>query len=363
MGSGILLLCIVFAFNSASRSNRNGLIAEFPKVAKTGEQILFHFASEGEVSKVRVLANSNSLGIVQIGQNKALLSFKFNFNGVKKLRFIGLNSQNDTVAIVLGELVVGEINKKTSLKTETINPPLYSSTKSTISEPVFKNPVLLNNSNLKFPPTPEEDQVNGRNENVYAKAIGHPGAEEITEFFEDIEDDAMELSKKYTVPASVIMGMAALESGYGFSRPAVYANNIFGIKYWGGNTGIAYQLRGQPDEKDGTLKIIRKTADGQFIYDESNRMDNWYRVYKSRRECLFFLVEEIFLHKTGQWKKDYSDIAQVYKNQISTGISKKEAAYDFLYAIGKRGYTHKGGAYYADRVMKVIDKWKLNQYD
>ena len=80
------------------------------------------------------------------------------------------------------------------------------------------------------------------------------------------------------------MAMAATESGYGYSRNAVFANNFFGIKQWWGNESNAYQLKGQPDEYEGKVAILKKSDDGQIIYDENRRPDNWYRRFNSRRE-------------------------------------------------------------------------------
>ena len=221
----------------------------------------------------------------------------------------------------------------------------------------------LPTTNLRFNPTPYEDPFNGKNQNVYGTAIGHPTQDEAKAFLEDIKPIAVELGQKYKIPASVVMAMAAMESGYGYSRNAVFANNFFGIKQWWGNEINAFQLKGQPDEHEGKVAILKRSADGQIIFDENRRPDNWYRRFGSRRECIEFLVEEVFLHKTGAWKRDYSDIARYYRGQITAGVSKYSAAYTFIYSIGERGYTHKGGKFYADRVMKVVDRYALIDAD
>jgi uncharacterized FlgJ-related protein len=219
----------------------------------------------------------------------------------------------------------------------------------------------LPTTNLRFNPTPFEDPFNGKNQNVYGTAIGHPTQDEARAFLEDIKPVAIELGQKYQIPASVVMAMTAMESGY--SRNAIFANNFFGIKQWWGNENNAFQLKGQPDEYEGKVAILKRSDDGQIIYDENRRPDNWYKRFSSRRECIEFLVEEVFLHKTEAWKRDYSDIAKFYRGQLAAGVEKYSAAYTFIYSVGERGYTHKGGKFYADRVMKVVDRYGLIEND
>jgi hypothetical protein len=81
-----------------------------------------------------------------------------------------------------------------------------------------------------FQPLPYEDGVHGRNSHAYNLAIGHPTYNEQINFINSIKEAAISAGSTYGIPASAIIAMACVEGGYGFTRSAYYANNIFGIK-------------------------------------------------------------------------------------------------------------------------------------
>lgn len=365
----ILLLGLIFFAFSSQKLNRFTFNVEYAAKAQVGDEVKFVFHVGDNVQRVKVYSDNRSLGTAFVASNKAIFPFLFSYSGVKQLKFIGISSTNDTVNVSYGEIVItGKIFQNDVITYERKNAQKDNNVmayndgnlpKDALGEYLFPNRV---NTSLRFPPTPNEDPF-GKNQNVYATAIGHPTADEAKGFIADISQDAQFLSRKYQIPASIVIAMAALESGYGFSRNAVYANNFLGIKQWKGNNSNAYQLKGQPDEHEGKVQILKITDEGQYIYDEDNRPDNWYKRFNSRADCMTFLVEEIFLHKTGLWKRDYSDIPRFYQGQIAEGVDKYSAAYTFVYAIGEKGYSHKGGKYYADRIMKLVDKYNLIQYD
>lgn len=360
VGALCLLVCVLLAL-SHQKLKKIGLNVEYAPTANVGEEVRFLFTAGDNVQRIKIFSDKGSLGMVKIDQNRAELSFPFGFPSTKKMRFVGISSTNDTVSVAYGEITI--TGKSLGNVVIIQNEPNTGFATITDELDILKPTYTLPTTNLRFNPTPSEDSFNGKNQNVYGTAIGHPTQQEAREFLESIRPIAIELGQKYQIPASVVMAMAATESGYGYSRNAVFANNFFGIKQWWGNESNAYQLKGQPDEYEGKVAILKKSDDGQIIYDESRRPDNWYRRFNSRRECIEFLVEEVFLHKTGAWKRDYSDIAKFYQGQIAAGVEKYSAAYTFIYSVGERGYTHKGGKFYADRVMKVVDKYELIQVD
>jgi Mannosyl-glycoprotein endo-beta-N-acetylglucosaminidase len=360
MGALCLLVFVLLAF-SYQKLKKIGLNVEYTPTATVGEEVRFLFTAGDNVQRIKIFSDKGSLGTIKTIQNKAELSFAFGFPSTKKLRFVGISSTNDTVSVAYGEIsITGKsLGSVVIIQNEPNNGSASINNEPDISKPDYSLPV----TNLRFNPTPFEDPFLGKNQNVYGTAIGHPTQDEARAFLEDIKPIAVELGQKYQIPASVVMAMAAMESGYGYSRNAVFANNFFGIKQWWGNESNAYQLKGQPDEYEGKVAILKRSDDGQIIYDENRRPDNWYRRFGSRRECIEFLVEEVFLHKTGAWKRDYSDIAKFYRGQISAGVEKYSAAYTFIYSVGERGYTHKGGKFYADRIMKVVDRYGLIEND
>ena len=354
------LVVVLVAF-SHRKLTKVGLSVEYTPTAIVGEEVRFLITAGDNVNRIKVFSDKGSLGTLKTVQNRAELSFAFGFPTIKKLKFVGISSANDTVGVAFGEITIEgkSLGNVMAVQSESIIASALINNEPDVNKAFYSFPTTY----LKFNPTPEEDPFLGKNQNVYGTAIGHPTQEEARTFLEDIKPIAVELGKKYQIPASVVMAMAAIESGYGYSRNAVFANNFFGIKQWWGNESNAFQLKGQPDEYEGKVAILKKSDDGQIIYDESRRPDNWYRRFGSKRECVEFLVEEVFLHKTGAWKRDYSDIARFYQGQIAAGVEKYSAAYTFIYSVGERGYTHKGGKFYADRIMRVIDKYELIEND
>jgi len=92
----------------------------------------------------------------------------------------------------------------------------------------------------------------------YAPMPGHPTAEERIAFIREIADYAVGAERKYGVPAPAIAAMAINESGYGFTRTALNANNLFGYKWRSavsaGNRG-AWELECQPAWDEGNRYI------------------------------------------------------------------------------------------------------------
>jgi Mannosyl-glycoprotein endo-beta-N-acetylglucosaminidase len=101
---------------------------------------------------------------------------------------------------------------------------------------------------LKWPPVPAEDRIRGRNDHAYDAARDATPAEQqafIARFSSNIE----QLQRETGIPASVMLAMACVESGYGMTRTAVFANNYFGIKWQNGPADETWQLIGQPQRR------------------------------------------------------------------------------------------------------------------
>ena len=65
----------------------------------------------------------------------------------------------------------------------------------------------------------------------YGTKPGHPTWEERVAFVREISELAVKAEKAHGVPASALAAMAIAESGYGWTRIALEANNLFGWKF------------------------------------------------------------------------------------------------------------------------------------
>ncbi|XEC95650.1 S-layer homology domain-containing protein [Paenibacillus tarimensis] len=210
----------------------------------------------------------------------------------------------------------------------------------------------------KFKPTPAEDTYNGRNSNVYLPHTDTLTTKEKQLFINQIAKHAEEANEKWGIPASSMIGMAALESGYGTTRIAFFANNIFGVKVWGANPENAWQLKGQPDEDlDTPVPVIADYGDDRKVFKESVRRDNWYRNFNSYQEAVNYLAGTLLLNKR------YFSARDDYQYRIKNGWSDKEASKQYIYDIANAGYNHLGGDYYRKAVGGIMDQWNLYQYD
>ncbi len=367
-----LLICNLFSILAKSNDSSMGFSVNYPKYAKIGQEVSFNFATRLNIHRIRVFVNGNSLGSTYVSNNHAEFKFKFVYASTKKLKFVGFSSDNYSIGEILGEITIAGKRQKLEEPTyEFTNAglPQYSSDK--IYSPNSGNATsALSGANVVYPnpnvPLTFSDTFDENNKGIsgynYNGVNDQPTNEIALSFFSSIQNEVLPLARKYRLPASVIMAMAALESGYGYSKTATIANNYFGIKQWKPSPD-GFQLKGQPDEHNGRVRVIGQASPGQYIYDESKRKDNWYRSFKSRADCIKFLVEEVFLHKTGKWRRDYSGAVREYQNKLDRGWSKQDAAYHFAYLLGAKGYNHLGGRYYADRTFKIIEKYNLIYFD
>ena len=209
----------------------------------------------------------------------------------------------------------------------------------------------------KVNPLPYEDAQLGRNSNAYLSTYSNVSTKMKESFINKISTPAMEANEKWGIPASAMIGMAILESGYGTTRIAIHANNFFGIKVWGYNPKNAWQLKGQPDEDYEPVPVLVDYGYDRKIFDESKRRDNWYRAFNSSKEAVDYLAGNLLLNSRYRFAKTN------YEQRIKNGWSLDKAAKEYLYDIAEAGYNHLGGQYYRNKVGKIIDDWNLTQYD
>lgn len=365
----ISIIAILFITEVAMAQEQNtvtgyngGLQISFPRQTTIlDHETIFKISSTiSQIDRVRILIDDRGLGSAKINNGYGELAFTFSGIGKNRaLTFACINANNDTIARFYGMITTERSKKKIVNQFITQKP---SQKPTTVLENIPLNKGEKNQ--LKFLPTPLENAQKGLNENVYLAAVGHPTAVEEMNFILDIKATAIRLARQYKLPASAIMGIAILESGSGYTRTAVMANNIFGLKIWNGAYAAnAWQLKGQPDEDEGRVKILQRLPTKQAIFEEKNRRDNWYQVYASWNESVEFFVNEVLLFQTGKWPRDYRHISEKYQTNVSAGLSKKEASLQFIYEIAENGYTSKGPSFYLDKISTIMDKYNLYQYD
>ena len=204
---------------------------------------------------------------------------------------------------------------------------------------------------------PFEDEKSGRNSNAYLSTYEYPSAKMKEDFINEISTYALKANEKWGIPASAIIGMAALESGYGTTRIAINANNLFGIKVWGYSPKNAWQLQGQPDEDYEPVPVLADYGEDRKIFDESKRRDNWYRAFSSYKEAVDYLAGNLLLNDRYRFAKTN------YEERMKKGWSYERASKEYLYDIADAGYIHLGGEYYRNKVGSIMDERELYQFD
>lgn len=363
----IMAMLLVIQVANAQEQNtvtgyNGGLQISFPRQTTIlDHETVFKISSSiSQIDRVRVLIDDRGLGSAKINNGYGELAFTFSgFGKNRALTFACINVNNDTIARFYGTITT-ERSKKMVSSTPTVLQPSKKPINTVDKLPLYNG----KKEQLKFLPTPLENAQKGLNENVYLAAVGHPTALEEMNFILDVKETVVRLARQYKLPASAIMGIAILESGSGYTRTAIMANNIFGLKIWNGAYAAnAWQLKGQPDEDEGRVNILQRLPTKQFIFEEKNRRDNWYQVFASWNESATFFVNEVLLFQTGKWPRDYRHVSEKYQTNVNAGLSKKEASLQFIYEIAENGYTSKGPSFYLDRISAIMDKYNLYQYD
>ncbi|RZJ19893.1 MAG: LysM peptidoglycan-binding domain-containing protein [Acinetobacter sp.] len=138
-------------------------------------------------------------------------------------------------------------------------------------------------------------------------------------YIEAFKAVAIEEMNKYGIPASITLAQGISESGSGNSTLAKYANNHFGIKCTSDWKGKAY-------------------------YKDDDQSNDCFRVYKDARES--YKDHSEFLKR-----KRYSFLFELDKNDYRN------------WAIGLKTAGYATNPKYADMLISIIEKYKLNLYD
>jgi hypothetical protein len=154
------------------------------------------------------------------------------------------------------------------------------------------------------------------------------GAELVNNYVAQYKDLAIEEQLRTGIPASIKLSMGLLESSFGTSRLATEANNHFGIKWWNANDGAAF-VEAMDDDKDKNgapmpSKFVKFTS-----AEESYRKHSEFLLTRARYRTLFSF--------------DRSD----YRS----------------WATGLKACGYATAPDYAEKLIKLIEKYNLSQYD
>lgn len=153
-------------------------------------------------------------------------------------------------------------------------------------------------------------------------------AELVNNYVAQYKNLAIEEQMRTGIPASIKLSMGLLESSLGQSRLATEANNHFGIKWWSANDGPAF-VEAMDDDKDKAgnptpSKFVKFTS-----AEESYRKHSEFLMTRSRYRVLFTYD-----------RTDYR-----------------------AWATGLKACGYATAPDYAEKLIKLIEKYNLAQYD
>ena len=174
----------------------------------------------------------------------------------------------------------------------------------------------------------EESKVDPTNQEVYSNT--YIDSEKMG-FLQKISEGAKSNYNKYGILPSITMAQAILESGWGNSELAVTHNNLFGIKADLRWNGAVATIVTNENYNDSTVANFRK-------YDSINESieDHGKFLYENSRYAEYGLFDG----------KDYKAQAQALE--------------DAGYSTVK---NENGEPIYADKLISLIEKYNLMQYD
>jgi len=144
-------------------------------------------------------------------------------------------------------------------------------------------------------------------------------------FFEELIPHAREMQRRTGIPASVALAQAALESGFGKSLLSKQAKNLFGIK-----TGKSWK---------GEIITLPTT---EYYQGRPVRVVARWRKYHSYLDA-------------------FLDLARVYYNGLyEEALPYRQNPREFIKRAAK---TYATDPKYAEKVIALIDKYRLDQYD
>jgi uncharacterized FlgJ-related protein len=143
---------------------------------------------------------------------------------------------------------------------------------------------------------------------------GHPTEDERATFIREVSELAVKAEKAHGVPASALAAMAIAESGYGWTRASLSANNIFAWKF------------------------VTSGADGRKSYvaacQRRRGVNDRFIVFRSKADAFDFVAAKL---ATLDAYREYTD---AYKAARKRGNAAESALHAWLSGIASR-YSQK----------------------
>jgi hypothetical protein len=148
----------------------------------------------------------------------------------------------------------------------------------------------------------------------YDPKPGHPTEAERDAFVTEISQYAREAEQMYGTPAADVTAMACNESGFGWTKIALNANNLFGWKWYSAETAGGrppWTLVDQPASDPG----------------------NQYVTFSDRRDAVLFVAQKLASNTR------YKPHTDRYVSDIGSGVDVKTAADRWIYGVAYAGYN------------------------
>lgn len=162
----------------------------------------------------------------------------------------------------------------------------------------------------------------------YGTKPGHPTAEEKMAFIREVSQLAINTEKKHGVPASALAAMAIGESGYGWTRVALHANNLFGWK-----VGSAAATEGRKSYTPACPS--RRSVKSQYL------------VFKSKADAFDFVAAKLATLDA------YREYTEAYKAARARGEGAEPAVKAWLSGIASR-YSSKP-AEFTKKITRIMN--------
>jgi hypothetical protein len=165
----------------------------------------------------------------------------------------------------------------------------------------------------------------------YDPQPGHPTLAERDAFVAEVAPYAQEAEQLYGTPAAAILAMTCNEGGFGFTRTAINANNLFGWKWYSADSAGGrpyYVLAAQP----------------------ASDPNNKYVVFTDRRDAVLFVAQK--LATTARYKPH----TDRYVADLQGGVDVRTAANRWIEGIAYAGYNPY--AHYPATTIKFMNNYR-----